>query len=101
MVQLRNPWGQVEWLGEGSEGDQGFWKGIPNSQEKEQFLRRNQRANDGVFCMTFEDFCKYFSQLHFCMIEEHPNYFSENLSLNGKNGSVFTLEVVTPGLYFF
>jgi hypothetical protein len=51
--------------------------------------------------MNFSDFCKYFSQVHFCLAEENAHYLSENLYTNKKNGSLFEFQVEKPGNYLF
>lgn len=65
MVKLRNPWGNTEWEGRGSERDQGFWARIKESREKAIFLGRRE-PNDGIFFMEYEDFCHYFNEVHIC-----------------------------------
>ena len=60
MVKLRNPWGNTEWDGEGSETDKDFWSGIVSLDRKKKFLTNNCITNDGVFYMTFRDYCIYF-----------------------------------------
>lgn len=51
--------------------------------------------------MTYQDFCKFFSQAHFCMLQDQGNYISEDLYPNRKNGSVFNFEIENRGEYMF
>ena len=51
--------------------------------------------------MTYYDFCQFFSQTHFCMLENQGNYLPERIFPNNKNGSVFTFEIEKPGRYIF
>jgi hypothetical protein len=101
MLKLRNPWGDTEWEGEGCEKDKTFWKNIVESQDKVSFLSNFTNSNDGIFYITYHDFCKYFSQIHFCMMHSNGNYISEELYTNGKNGSIFCLTVERTGEYTF
>lgn len=98
---MRNPWGRMEWEGEGSENDEDFWNNIIPSQEKNVFLSNNNKANDGIFFISYEDFCKYFSEVHFCLLEPNGNYLSEKLFLNKKNASIFEFSIEKEGSYIF
>ena len=97
MLVFRNPWGDTEWQGEGCEKDEEFWANIKPSQEKNKFLQNCEKVNDGIFFMTYPDFCKYFSQTHFCLLHRNGNYICEDLFPNGKNGNLFTFEIETSG----
>lgn len=61
ILKIRNPWGQNEWKGEGSENDEEFWSNIVENEAKTRILEANKNGNDGVFFMTYEDFCQYFN----------------------------------------
>lgn len=47
--------------------------------------------------MNYVDFCKYFSQTHFCLLEPHGNYISEELFCDKKHGTVYNLEISKQG----
>ncbi len=98
IVKLRNPWGKVEWLGRASENDSSFWNSIVESREKKNMFRNMGTKNEGMFLMTFEDYCQYFSQTHFCLVEDAANYLSEDL-YPSKNGAIFELDVEVAGEY--
>jgi hypothetical protein len=43
--------------------------------------------------MTFFDFCKYFIQIHVCVLYQKANYINEPIFCNKKNGSIFEFTV--------
>ena len=57
LVRLRNPWGRVEWAGRFSDGS-GLW--TPRLRAK----LKHTDAEDGTFCMLFEDFVTEFESLN-------------------------------------
>jgi calpain-15 len=59
LVKLRNPWGNFEWKGTWSD-DADDWT---EELKKEVNL---SNVDDGMFWMTFEDFCKYFTYFQVC-----------------------------------
>lgn len=61
FVQMRNPWGSFEWKGAWSDHSM-LWDTYPNVKTK---LKQVQ-ADDGLFWMSFPDFCKYFGRLDVC-----------------------------------
>ena len=60
-----------------------------------------QKNDDGIFFITYQDFCKYFSQAHFCLLQANGNYISEELFTNKKNGSIYVVDVEKGGEYTF
>ena len=50
VVKVRNPWGKFEWNGTWSD-DSDVW-----SEEARGVLDHRGAANDGIFCMAFEDY---------------------------------------------
>ncbi|KAH0630923.1 hypothetical protein JD844_004290 [Phrynosoma platyrhinos] len=64
MIRLRNPWGKKEWNGAWSdESDE--WKNVSKAERKKLGL---MVENDGEFWMTFEDWCKNFTDVDICRI---------------------------------
>lgn len=61
IVKLRNPWGQKEWSGAYREDDEEFWRSIPDTEEKTVFRKQHENGNDGIFFMSYSDFCHYFN----------------------------------------
>ncbi|NXE65114.1 CAN5 protein, partial [Calcarius ornatus] len=62
MIRLRNPWGKKEWHGAWSDSSE-EWKKVSNSERKNLGLTVE---NDGEFWMTFEDWCKNFTDVDIC-----------------------------------
>nr|XP_013810559.1 PREDICTED: calpain-6 [Apteryx mantelli mantelli]XP_013810560.1 PREDICTED: calpain-6 [Apteryx mantelli mantelli] len=71
MIRLRNPWGKREWNGAWSDNSE-EWKKVSNSERKRLGLTVE---NDGEFWMTFEDWCKNFTDVDICRIV-NTSYFS-------------------------
>ncbi|CAI5773513.1 calpaincalpain-5 [Podarcis lilfordi] len=64
MIRLRNPWGEKEWNGPWSDTSE-EWQKVSNS-EREKLGMTVQ--DDGEFWMTFEDFCRYFTDIIKCRL---------------------------------
>ncbi|NXF22206.1 CAN5 protein, partial [Rhodinocichla rosea] len=62
MIRLRNPWGKKEWHGAWSDSSK-EWKKVSDSERKNLGLTVE---NDGEFWMTFEDWCKNFTDVDIC-----------------------------------
>ncbi|NXN82142.1 CAN5 protein, partial [Bombycilla garrulus] len=71
MVRLRNPWGKKEWHGAWSDSSE-EWKKVSDSERKNLGLTVK---NDGEFWMTFEDWCKNFTDVDICRTV-NTSYFS-------------------------
>ncbi|NXY06856.1 CAN5 protein, partial [Pteruthius melanotis] len=71
MVRLRNPWGRKEWHGAWSDSSE-EWKKVSDSERKNLGLTVK---NDGEFWMTFEDWCKNFTDVDVCRTV-NTSYFS-------------------------
>ncbi|NXP33418.1 CAN5 protein, partial [Leiothrix lutea] len=71
MVRLRNPWGKKEWHGAWSDSSE-EWKKVSDSERKNLGLTVE---NDGEFWMTFEDWCKNFTDVDICRTV-NTSYFS-------------------------
>ncbi|XP_020508309.2 calpain-2 catalytic subunit isoform X1 [Labrus bergylta] len=61
LVRVRNPWGQVEWTGEWSDGSC-QWDTV-SSDDKSKL---NHVSEDGEFWMSYSDFIKWFDKLEIC-----------------------------------
>ncbi|XP_077154833.1 calpain-5 [Ranitomeya variabilis] len=64
MIRMRNPWGEREWNGPWSDSSE-EWQKVSKS-EREKLGMTVQ--DDGEFWMTFEDFCKYFTDIIMCRL---------------------------------
>ncbi|NWW74941.1 CAN5 protein, partial [Climacteris rufus] len=62
MIRLRNPWGKKEWHGPWSDSSE-EWKKVSDSERRSLGLTVE---NDGEFWMTFEDWCKNFTDVDIC-----------------------------------
>ncbi|NWX95829.1 CAN5 protein, partial [Nothoprocta ornata] len=71
MIRLRNPWGKREWNGAWSDSSE-EWKKVSSSERKRLGLTVE---NDGEFWMTFEDWCKNFTDVDICRVV-NTSYFS-------------------------
>uniref|UniRef100_A0A8C8RDN6 Calpain 6 n=1 Tax=Pelusios castaneus TaxID=367368 RepID=A0A8C8RDN6_9SAUR len=71
MIRMRNPWGKMEWNGAWSDQSE-EWKKVSNSERKSLGLTVQ---NDGEFWMTFDDWCKNFTDVDICRIV-NTSYFS-------------------------
>ncbi|NXB55266.1 CAN5 protein, partial [Struthidea cinerea] len=71
MIRLRNPWGKKEWHGAWSDSSE-EWKKVSDSERKNLGLTVK---NDGEFWMTFEDWCKNFTDVDICRTV-NTSYFS-------------------------
>ncbi|CAK9078953.1 Calpain-type cysteine protease DEK1 (Phytocalpain DEK1) (Protein DEFECTIVE KERNEL 1) (AtDEK1) (Protein EMBRYO DEFECTIVE 1275) (Protein EMBRYO DEFECTIVE 80) [Durusdinium trenchii] len=62
LVQLRNPWGNTEWRGKWSDGDEESW-----TQKMTKKLGHTS-ADDGTFWMAFEDFVLHYRCVYICRV---------------------------------
>ncbi|XP_034969472.1 calpain-6 [Zootoca vivipara] len=64
MIRLRNPWGKSEWNGPWSDASE-EWKSVSQAERKKLRLTIE---DDGEFWMSFEDWCKNFTDVDVCRI---------------------------------
>lgn len=62
MLKLRNPWGNFEWNGDWSDSSN-LW--TPETRK----MYRVEESDDGIFWMSFEDFCKNLTSVGICKVE--------------------------------
>ena len=98
IVQLRNPWGKVEFKGKWSDGDYA-WTNVAEYLKKEIGYEDNQE--DGIFFMSFEDFVKEFRTLTIAEINDNASYVYESQHDAACEGVYFTIEVGESGTYSF
>ena len=75
IVQLRNPWGDVEFRGRWSDEDS-TWNYVDTATMTKLGVNRNKA--DGVFFMPFEDFCLEFRDLYVAEINDKASYVYES-----------------------
>ena len=68
LINLRNPWGHKEWLGDWSDKSEKWTKDIRNQ------CNNYDIKNDGSFWMSFEDFLNFFIIGGICHLYENYNY---------------------------
>ncbi|CAK58158.1 unnamed protein product (macronuclear) [Paramecium tetraurelia] len=95
LIKLRNPWGQKVWRGEWSD-DSPSW-----TEKLKKKLRIQQRSNDGVFYMSYQDFIRYFNTIDVGYFKK--DYFNTAQTIvNKSNESIyFIFNNDTPGEYYF
>nr|XP_056715401.1 calpain-6 [Euleptes europaea] len=71
MIRLRNPWGKKEWNGAWSDESE-EWTNVSDKERKKIGLTVD---NDGEFWMTFEDWCKNFTDVDICRLV-NTSFFS-------------------------
>ncbi|XP_041359525.1 calpain-5-like [Gigantopelta aegis] len=64
MIRLRNPWGGMEWRGPWSDGSI-EWKKVSEKEKKDLGLTFD---DNGEFWMSFDDYCRYFTNIDICHI---------------------------------
>ncbi|KAM7330470.1 hypothetical protein ACRRTK_009659 [Alexandromys fortis] len=64
MIRLRNPWGEREWNGPWSDTSE-EWKKVSKGEREKMGVTVQ---DDGEFWMTFEDVCRYFTDIIKCRL---------------------------------
>ena len=95
LLQLRNPWGRQVWTGDWSD-ESTTW-----TNELREQLKPN-RANEGVFWMSFADFQRYFEKADVCKLrpewheQRYEGYFPSSCA-DIRYLSVFEVQVEESG----
>ncbi|KAL3968398.1 C-type lectin superfamily 4 member G [Sarotherodon galilaeus] len=77
LIRLWNPWGKGEWEGDWSDRSP-MWNTV-SFQDRQKCL---SVADDGEFWMTFEDFCKFYTDLDICGLK--PDFIDGKSSAQWK-----------------
>jgi hypothetical protein len=90
IVKLRNPWGHFEWKGDLSD-DSSLW-----TEELKRKVHYT-KGDDGVFCMKFDDFLKYYHYISLCSYRDNweYSYISSTSQHNHAQYFEFTLDQAT------
>lgn len=56
-------------------------------------------GEDGIFFMTYDDFCDYFNDVNFCHLLNKPTYEVETFKPDTKNGNIYKLNVKNTDEY--
>ncbi|MCQ2821359.1 MAG: calpain family cysteine protease, partial [archaeon] len=75
LLALRNPWSYKEWTGDYCDDSPLLTK----EMFKEMKLKSGKN-DDGVFCMCYEDFCKYFGKVGICYLGDDYYYITKKVS---------------------
>lgn len=98
IVQLRNPWGDVEYTGKWSDLDSD-WNLVPEDVVKSLQVRRDKR--DGVFFMSYEAYLREFRDMYIAEINDMASYVYETYNDYNITGAYFTIQIINEGLYSF
>lgn len=61
LLKVRNPWGEMEWKGDYCDNSP-LW----NEELRAYFNFIQENKDDGIFCISFEDFCIEFNDVVIC-----------------------------------
>jgi hypothetical protein len=73
LMKIRNPWGSHEWSGDWSDSSS---KWTPELKK----LLNVTEEDDGTFWMSYEDFCKFYTSTHICMIKTNWDISAERFA---------------------
>ena len=93
LVKLRNPWGESEWQGDWSD-ESSLW-----TPELKQQVNLEDK-NDGTFFMSFEDFCKYFSDVQICRVHDDYNYSHHKTHVDPNHAVYVRFTIEKAGHYY-
>jgi hypothetical protein len=62
LLKMRNPWGSFEWKGRWSDGAMEW---TPRMRKMLNYAESDE-GDDGIFWMSYEDFCHKFRVIYFC-----------------------------------
>lgn len=94
LVKLRNPWGKCEWKGSWNDNDPKWNDQLKNT------IGDIGNMDDGIFCMPYGDFVKYYSDVQICYY--HDGYKYSAIKVQGPTGTTVYLKfsLNTPGVYY-
>ena len=93
IVKLRNPWGNGEWTGDWSDNSP-LWN--PELKEALEFVN----ADDGIFHMNYNDFCRYFSDCQICYYHDDYKYSAKTFESEPNESLYLQFEVEVEGTYY-
>ena len=82
LCQLRNPWGQTEWEGAWSDDDKTRWT---RRMRQKLAYDPDKSGDDGLFWMTFDDFCHRFDSINLCRPLEGWHRYSVGAEWKGQS----------------
>lgn len=94
LVQLRNPWGKCEWKGAWSDTDPRW------NPTLRQELEQDANADDGIFCMTYADFVKYYSDLQICYYHDKFKYSAARFNTKPNETVNLSFQITQKGVFY-
>lgn len=85
LVQLRNPWGKGEGSDSWADSDPNWNLITPEEQARVGFTR----ADDGIFFMTYECFCREFKLITVAEINDNASYIYKSFKDMQSRGGYF------------
>lgn len=93
LVKLRNPWGRGEWNGDW--GDKSpLW-----TLELQAALNFNN-SDDGIFFISFNDFCQYYSDCQICYYHDDYKYSAMHLESDVNETIYLQFKLKLDGVYY-
>lgn len=96
LLQLRNPWGQNEWMGEWSDRDKKW-----TNPQLRKILNHESLNNDGDFFISFEDFKRFFDDFQICYYHDGYDYSAIKLKNNSNDIIFLKFTIKNAGKYYF
>ncbi|OMJ86345.1 hypothetical protein SteCoe_12132 [Stentor coeruleus] len=94
LVNLRNPWGKLDWTGDWSAGSS-LW-----TPEMKRYVNPSFDEEDANFWMSFEDFVKNFEALHVCRVKNWDEVRIKGKFIRVQDVEDQTLEVVVSKWFY-
>ena len=94
VVKLRNPWARGEWKGAWNDK---YSEWTPSLREALQI----EDKEDGIFCMDYSNFCKYFSDVQVCYYHDAYKYSAIKVQSARDKKVYLKFELLQPGEYYF
>lgn len=93
LLKLRNPWGESEWKGDWSDHSS-LWT------EELKKICGWVDADDGDFFMTFEDFCKYFTDVQICRVHDDYQYSVHKTNVDPRHAVYLRFTINKTGHHY-
>lgn len=93
LVKLRNPWGKGEWNGDWNDNSHLWNEELKSALE---FINRD----DGMFFMTFTDFCQYYSDVQICYFHDNYKYSALRVESEVNEPIYLKFKLAIPGIYY-
>lgn len=94
LVRLRNPWAGTEWKGAWCDSDSRWTPELINVVGLSQ-------KNDGLFWMSYPDFCKYFNSFVVCEVKDDYHFSGIKIKTQVDKPTILKFEIKKPGNFSF